>query len=73
MMNTTTDLSKFSLIFPDEATQTAHYSDHDRPAIDMFTLEELGLNEVFSRIPRSLPTVWRSLAICLTVLKSERR
>ena len=46
-MNTVTDLSKFSLIFPDEAAQNAHYSGKDRPAIDMFVLEELGLNEVF--------------------------
>ena len=47
-MNTTPDLSKFSLIFPNEETQTAHYRGENRPAIDMFTLEELGLNEVFS-------------------------
>lgn len=47
-MNTNTDLSKFSLIFPDEATQSAHYSGSTRPAIDMFVLEELGLNELFS-------------------------
>lgn len=46
-MNTTPDLSKFSLIFPSEETQTAHYRGENRPAIDMFTLEELGLNEVF--------------------------
>ena len=47
-MNTTPDLSKFSLIFPNEETQTAHYRGDHRPAIDMFTLEELGLTEVFS-------------------------
>ena len=47
-MTTTTDLSKFSLIYPDEATQAAHYHGKDTPAIDMFVLEELGLNEVFS-------------------------
>ncbi len=46
-MNINTDLSKFSLIFPDEATQTAHYQGKDRAAIDMFVLDELGLNEVF--------------------------
>ena len=46
-MNTTPDLSKFSLIFPNEETQTAHYRGENRPAIDMFTLEELGLTEVF--------------------------
>ena len=43
-----TDLSKFSLIFPDEATQTAHYSGAGKPNIDMFVLDELGLLEVFS-------------------------
>ena len=47
-MNNTTDLSKFSLIFPDEETQNAHYRGEDRPAIDMFVLEELGLCEVFN-------------------------
>lgn len=41
----TTDLSGFSLIFPNEETQSAHYSGKDRPSIDMFVLEELGLNE----------------------------
>jgi len=47
-MNTTTDLSKFSLIYPDEATQNAHFSGKDLPNIDMFVLEELGLCEVFT-------------------------
>lgn len=47
-MNNTTDLSKFSLIFPDEATQNAHYRGEDRPAIDMFVLDELGLCEIFN-------------------------
>ena len=42
-----TDLSKFSLIYPDEDTQARHFSGEDRPAIDMFVLEELGLSEVF--------------------------
>jgi len=41
-----TDLSKFSLIFPNDASQTAHYSGKNRPKIDMFVLEELGLSEV---------------------------
>ena len=41
------DLSKFSLIYPDEASQTRHYEGGDSPAIDMFALEELGLLEVF--------------------------
>lgn len=39
------DLSKFSLIYPDEATQTNHYNGKDTPAIDMYVLEELGLLE----------------------------
>ena len=47
-MNQQADLSAFSLIYPDAATQTAHYNGSDSPAIDMFVLEELGLNEVFS-------------------------
>ena len=43
----TTDLSKFSLIYPSEETQSAHYSGNSKPIIDMFALEELGLTEVF--------------------------
>ena len=42
------DLSNFSLIFPDSETQRRHYNGQDKPAIDMFVLEELGLLEVFS-------------------------
>ncbi len=42
----TTDLSKFSLIYPDEETQTAHYHGKDKPAIDAYVLEELGLSEI---------------------------
>ncbi len=42
------DLSKFSLIYPDEAAQNAHYRAEDTPKIDMFVLEELGLLEVFN-------------------------
>ena len=41
------DLSKFSLIYPDEASKTRHFDGVDAPAIDMFALEELGLLEVF--------------------------
>ncbi len=40
------DLSKFSLIWPDESAQTAHYNGTDAPSIDMFVLEELGLDEI---------------------------
>ena len=42
------DLSKFSLIYPDEDTQNRHYRGEDSPKIDMFALEELGLLEVFN-------------------------
>jgi len=42
------DLSKFSLIYPNEETQTRHYRGEDSPKIDMFVLEELGLLEVFN-------------------------
>ncbi len=44
----TAELSKFSLIYPDEQTSAAHYSGSARPNIDMFVLDELGLLEVFS-------------------------
>ena len=43
-----TDLSKFSLIFPDEASQSRHFGNDNRPAMDMFVFEELGLLEAFS-------------------------
>ena len=42
------DLSKFSLIYPDEQTQIDHYEGKDSPIIDMFVLEELGLLEIFN-------------------------
>ncbi len=42
------DLSKFSLIYPDEESQTRRYRGEDKPNIDMFVLEELGLLEVFN-------------------------
>ena len=44
----TTELSKFSLIYPSAEAQTAHYSGECRPNIDMFVLDELGLLEVFN-------------------------
>ncbi len=40
------DFSKFSLIYPSDETKAAHYSGTDAPAIDMFTLQELGLDEI---------------------------
>ncbi len=42
------DLSKFSLIYPDEESQNRHYRGEDTPRIDMYVLEELGLLEVFN-------------------------
>ena len=42
------DFSNFSLIFPDAESHQRHYSGNDRPDINMFALEELGLLEVFS-------------------------
>ena len=42
------ELSKFSLIYPDEATQIAHFEANDRPAIDMYVLAELGLLEILN-------------------------
>ena len=44
----TADLSKFSLIYPSDESQTAHYSGKSKPTIDMFVLDELGLTEVFN-------------------------
>lgn len=40
------DFSGFSLLYPDAKSKTAHYSGADKPKIDEFTLEELGLAEV---------------------------
>ena len=42
------DFSNFSLIFPDAESHQRHYNGNDRPDINMFALEELGLLEVFS-------------------------
>jgi len=43
----TNELAKFSLIYPNEETQSRHMSGKDIPLIDMFALEELGLLEIF--------------------------
>ena len=43
----TTELSKFSLIYPDDKSQSDNYTGKDRPNIDMFVLDELGLSEIF--------------------------
>ncbi len=42
------ELSKFSLIYPNEQTAATHYGASSRPNIDMFVLDELGLLEVFN-------------------------
>ncbi|MBQ8345646.1 MAG: hypothetical protein IJY42_05205, partial [Clostridia bacterium] len=42
-----TELSKFSLIYPNEDALAAHRSGADAPNIDMFVLNELGLLEIF--------------------------
>ncbi|MBE6577077.1 MAG: hypothetical protein E7653_02945 [Ruminococcaceae bacterium] len=43
----TNKIERFSLIFPDEVTQQNHYQGVNRPRIDMFVLDELGLLEFF--------------------------
>lgn len=42
------ELSGFSLIYPDAVSKSAHYEQSNRPNIDMFVLDELGLLEVFN-------------------------
>ncbi len=41
------ELYDFSLLFPDEITKKNHYAGIDRPDIDMYTLEQLGMLEIF--------------------------
>ncbi len=43
-----TELSRFSLLYPNEETQSLHYNKKNRPNIDMFVLDELGLLEIFN-------------------------
>ncbi len=40
------ELNNFSLIFPDEITKKDHYAGFDRPDIDMYTLDQLGMLEI---------------------------
>ncbi len=40
------DLTNFSLLYPDAESRIHHYSDGNRPDIDMYTLEELGMTEI---------------------------
>ncbi len=41
------DITNFSLLFPDETTKKDHYSGINCPDIDMYTLEQLGMLEIF--------------------------
>lgn len=40
-------LENFSLLYPDAETQRAHMAGRDVPDIDMYTLQELGMLEIF--------------------------
>ena len=40
------DLTNFSLLYPDAESKQEYYSDKNRPDIDMYTLEELGMLEI---------------------------
>ena len=40
------DLTNFSLLYPDAESRQEHYSENNRPDIDMYTLEELGMLEI---------------------------
>ncbi len=42
------EFTNFSLIFPDHESQVRHFGGKNRPAIDMYVLEELGLLEIFN-------------------------
>ena len=42
-----TDFSEFSLLYPDGESKRAHFDGRDAAQIDDFTLDELGLTEVF--------------------------
>ena len=48
------DLSNFSLLWPNEDARAAHMSGKDAPTIDMFVLEELGLDEILHLKSRDL-------------------
>ena len=40
------DLTNFSLLYPDAQTKQSYYSGKDKPDIDMYTLQELGMLEI---------------------------
>lgn len=42
------DFHDFSLIYPDEETRKRHADGQDKPDIDLFTLQELGMTEALS-------------------------
>ena len=46
-------LENFSLLYPDAETQRAHLSGKNVPDIDMYTLQELGMLEIFD--PKATP------------------
>ena len=48
-------LENFSLLYPDAASLQAHLRGSDAPDVDMYTLQELGMLEIFN--PKSLPAV----------------
>ncbi len=48
------DFNEFSLIYPNEATRRRHESGECMPDIDLFTLQELGLLEIFHLKNRDL-------------------
>ncbi len=54
------DLTNFSLLYPDEETKQEYYSGKDRPDIDMYTLQELGLTEIFDLKSSSLSDYFTS-------------
>ena len=40
------DLTNFSLLYPDAESKKDYYTGKNRPDLDMYTLEELGLLEI---------------------------
>lgn len=42
------EFTNFSLIYPDAQSQSRHYAGEDKPDINMYVLEELGLLEIFN-------------------------
>ncbi len=50
------DFHEFSLIYPSEESRCRHISGESLPDIDTFTLEELGLSEIFTLKTGELPS-----------------